>query len=313
MTVIKYVASLGPRCHTASFLKRNQFKKESYPFDWIFSSIDMVIHCLEDDFKTFLDKSYYTIQDENSEKQQHSYYSENPSEILFNHHNPLKSKDRTYFKRCIARFKNLLARPELKMFVLFFLNYTKIDHYFKQRIIHFNKKFDKYTKNYGLLCIIQYTANKNSYRFSTHENIHFLEIYTKSMSNGVEFVNPEDNVFLDEIITNTYQFSFNDIEPLSIIEEEEEEEVVEEVIKDGEEIYICETELKDIEEKYICEKELEIEEEKVEEVEVEKVEEVEVVEVKELEEVLVEVVEDKPLPKTLEKEVQTEDNDVLQE
>ena len=228
MTVIKYIASLGPRCHTAYFLKRNQLKKESYPFDWIFSSIDMIIHCLEDDFKTFLDTSYYSIQDENSEKQQHSYYSENPSEILFNHHNPLKEKDHLYFKRCIRRFKNLLVRPELKMFVLFFLNYRKIDKSFKQRIIDFNRKFSCYTQNYGLLCIIQYIGNKNSYRFTTNENIHFLEIHTKSNSNGTEFLNPHDNVFLDKLIMNTYQFSLNDIPPLVDLDLEEEEHLVKE-------------------------------------------------------------------------------------
>ena len=123
MTIIKYVTSLGPRCHTASFLKRNRLKKESYPFDWIFSNTGMILHCLEDNFKTFLDKSYYTITDPTSKKQQHSVYSEDPSEILFNHHNPLKEEDNIYFNRCIARFKNVMVQPELKMFVLFFLNF----------------------------------------------------------------------------------------------------------------------------------------------------------------------------------------------
>jgi hypothetical protein len=66
MTIIKYVCSLGPRCHTASFLKRNHLKKASYPFDWIFSDIDMITHCLEDDFNIFLDKQYFTILDKKS-------------------------------------------------------------------------------------------------------------------------------------------------------------------------------------------------------------------------------------------------------
>lgn len=215
MMFIRYVTSLGPRCHTASFLKRNQLKQESYPFDWIFSNTDMIIHCLEDNFNTFLDKSYYTITDPESKKQQHSVYSESPDEILFNHHNPLKAEDNMYFNRCITRFKNVLAQPELKMFVLFFLNFTKIDHLFKQKIMDFNKQFGRHTQNYGILCIVQYTSNKNSYIFTVNDNVHFLEIYTTSNSNGVEFENPDDNLFLDNVIMDTYKFSLIDTPSLS--------------------------------------------------------------------------------------------------
>ena len=178
----------------------------------------MITHCLEDNFKTFLDKSYYTITDPASKKQQHSVYSEDPSEIFFNHHNPLKEEDNIYFNRCITRFKNMLAQPELKMFVLFFLNFTKIDKWFKQKIIDFNKQLGNHTQNFGLLCIIQYTSDKNSYRFTIHDNVHFLEIYTTSNSNGVEFENPEDNIFLDNLIMTTYQFSLIDIAPLPSVD-----------------------------------------------------------------------------------------------
>ena len=42
MNGFQYVISLGAKCHTAAFLKRNNLKKASYPFDWIFSDLDMV-------------------------------------------------------------------------------------------------------------------------------------------------------------------------------------------------------------------------------------------------------------------------------
>ena len=114
MTLIRYAASLGPRCHTASFLKRNKLKKESYPFDWIFSNTGMITHCLEDNFKTFLDKSYYTITDPASKKQQHSVYSEDPSEIFFNHHNPLKEEDNIYFNRFSDKIFNKIQKINIK-------------------------------------------------------------------------------------------------------------------------------------------------------------------------------------------------------
>jgi hypothetical protein len=35
---IKHVCSLGSLCHSSQILKRNNLKKCSYPFDWIFSN-----------------------------------------------------------------------------------------------------------------------------------------------------------------------------------------------------------------------------------------------------------------------------------
>ena len=58
MTKFKYFVSLGERCYTSSLLKRNKLKKESYPFDWIFSNLDMILHCIFDNFETFLNKNY---------------------------------------------------------------------------------------------------------------------------------------------------------------------------------------------------------------------------------------------------------------
>jgi hypothetical protein len=206
MTEVKYVCSLGPRCHTAQFLKRNNLKLESYPFDWVFANLDMVMHCLADNFETLLDSRYFMIKDINSKSQQHSIYYGDENEHVFNHHNPLKPKDYTYFTRCIKRFKNLLTKPELKMFILTFLNYNPINESFKNDIIELNKLLGKKTKNYGILCIVQYVAPKNNYKFNIHENIHFLEIYTKSESNGLEFLNENDNKYFDKIVYNTYSF-----------------------------------------------------------------------------------------------------------
>ena len=80
------MCSLGGICHSAQLLKRNGLKKCSYPFDWIFSSISMIIDCLEDDFKKFLDKSMYTSKSESTCG--HNVYGKS----MFPHHNPLNSE-----------------------------------------------------------------------------------------------------------------------------------------------------------------------------------------------------------------------------
>jgi hypothetical protein len=215
MPIVNYVCSLGPRCHTSGLLKRNQLKKASYPFDWIFSDTEMILHCLNDNFSTFLDKKYFTIHDENSKCQQHSFYSRNNEDTLFNHHNPLKKQDYNYFIRCIQRFKDLLIKPELKMFVLFYLNCKYIDVNFKNNILDFNTKLSSYTKNYGILCIVHYTSQDENkirkHKVTIYDNVHFLEITTRSKSNGLEFDDPDDNLFLDHILINIYQFQLNEI------------------------------------------------------------------------------------------------------
>lgn len=96
---INNFCSLGTLCHRSLLLKRNKLKKESYPFDWIFSNCNIINHCISNNFKIYLDKSYYIKI--NDFKCGHSYYHEN----MFNHHNPLKN-DYNYFVRCVERFKN---------------------------------------------------------------------------------------------------------------------------------------------------------------------------------------------------------------
>ena len=56
---IKHTCSLGQLCQSSQILKSIGLKKCSYPFDWIFSSCDNILHCIQDDFNIFLDKSYY--------------------------------------------------------------------------------------------------------------------------------------------------------------------------------------------------------------------------------------------------------------
>jgi Putative papain-like cysteine peptidase (DUF1796) len=62
--------SIGPCCFTTEYIKSSVLRTNSYPFDWIFSSIEMVNHCTIDKFKTFLDLSY------NYSNCNHSFYDE---------------------------------------------------------------------------------------------------------------------------------------------------------------------------------------------------------------------------------------------
>ena len=200
MLEIKYTCSLGSLCHSSQLLKRNKYKLCSYPFDWIFSKCDNIIHCIEDNFNIFLDKSYYI----NISKTQcgHSKYNK----CMFNHHNPLINIDHyNYYVRCVDRFKNLLQKQEHKLFTMIFINMENINENIKNEMIDFNNKFSKYTSNYTLLVIFNISnKQQNHHIFTYNDNIHFLELHTLSTSWGAEFKNGDDNIYLDNIMKSNY-------------------------------------------------------------------------------------------------------------
>lgn len=207
MLEINYTCSLGGLCQSSQILKRNNLKLCSYPFDWIISNCNNIIHCIEDNFNIFLDKSYYN--EIYSNICEHTYYYKKGCGVnMFNHHNPLVNMDHyNYFVRCINRFKDLLQKQEHKLFIMMFTNIENNENN-ENNIIDFNNKFSKYTTNYTLL-VISHIPNKqeNNHIFTYNDNIHFLELHTLSSSNGVEFSNHNDNIYLDNIIKSTYNFN----------------------------------------------------------------------------------------------------------
>ena len=187
------------------FSIKNKLKLESYPFDWIISHPDNIIHCVKDNFAIFLDKSFYRSINEHSCG--HTYYGLN----IFHHHNPLLiQKEYDYFTRCVERFNNLLKKDENKIFLMMFINgeygvNSKMDLDFKNKIITFNNEFKKYTKNYKLLIVMNYPDSiKNEYNIDSVDEIDFIEINTLSRINGVNFNDEKDNKFLDLIIKLKY-------------------------------------------------------------------------------------------------------------
>jgi hypothetical protein len=191
-TEITYVCSLGLHCHSSQLLKRNKYKLDSYPFDWVFTTCDVIIECIEDDFKTFLDKSYYINL---GSRCGHSKYCK----IMFNHHNPLAHIHHyDYFVRCVNRFRTLLQKPEHKLFVM--TGNNNVD-----KIIEFNTKFSKYTSNYTLLAIlVKPNQKQHSHTFTYNANIHFLEVHVLSYDGGAIFMNESDNAYLDSILRSSY-------------------------------------------------------------------------------------------------------------
>lgn len=203
MNDIKYVCSLGTLCHTAYFLKRNRLKYFSYPFDWIFSNINTISDCVTDNFAKFLDKDNYTDHiSNNPELCGHKYYGD----WMFNHKSPRNEEHYNYYVRCVDRFRDLLLQNEKKLFVIMVVN----NEFFRgddNDVIKLNKKLLNYTNNFKILCILHHPNNfNNDHTFIEYEDIDFLELYTKSVSDGINFIDENDNIYLDNILKSKYNF-----------------------------------------------------------------------------------------------------------
>jgi hypothetical protein len=126
VSVIRHIVSLGVQCFGSFFLKQAGLKRYSGPFDWIFSSAAMVNHCLQDDFKVFLQSSYYrSIPPEErmdypkGEKCDHTLYREQFGvRGIFNHRDPTKPEDYAYLERCVDRFRRIVRSDDGKLFLL---------------------------------------------------------------------------------------------------------------------------------------------------------------------------------------------------
>jgi hypothetical protein len=139
--------SIGPYCKTAEILKASSNKQESYPFDWGFSSLQMVKHCIDDSFKTFLDTSQaYDIKENYS---RHKFYesmldtkdiNSHIDEVfgpdnkyipsIFPHHNIITCHEA--FKRRCERFMNAIEQEDT--YFIYFTNADDFDDDTKRQV-----------------------------------------------------------------------------------------------------------------------------------------------------------------------------------
>jgi len=194
---------LGPKCHSAKLLQYIGKKKESYPFDWIYSHLEMIIHCIKDEFCTFIDKQYYINGDLCLKMQTHTYYY--PNRItMFNHHNPLAKEDYDFFRRCINRFQRLLKSDHPKIFLYF----TEFSDEIQTTIHEFNAQFTDFTKNYKLLVILYRKGKIHKLNVEYYKQMILINITVLSRTDGVKFESDEDNNFVNKIILEYINAAF---------------------------------------------------------------------------------------------------------
>jgi uncharacterized membrane protein len=205
---IEYVIPFGGQCFSANFLKENNLKLVSYPFDWIFSNPYIILDMLNDNFQKFLNKDYYVSKNPHDEKNKHSLYL--PDLYMFNHRNPIKHEDYLYFQRCVQRFYNVISKPGKKLFIM-----TILCNEIKNEIIHIQNlklKMDTIITNYEMICIFQKKTGYQTKEIQTYDNLKVIQMTTISDSDGLIFINNEDHEFYKNIIYSFYNFDLKKID-----------------------------------------------------------------------------------------------------
>lgn len=115
-TTVYEKVSLGQNCNASWYLKASENKRASYPFDWLFTTPDIIEDMLANNFEAFLDKNQLISRGlDAGHKRYHGW--------LFGHRNPAKStSDFHYFERCIARWNELMQAQKPVLFVTVVLN-----------------------------------------------------------------------------------------------------------------------------------------------------------------------------------------------
>jgi len=122
---VRAVLSLGTHCLTSMTLRIFGLKRFSGPFDWIFSNPQMVAHCIEDDFRTFLDRNQYErIPPEkritpDANLCDHRFYRDQYDvRMMFNHRDVTKPEHQAYYRRCVDRFRDAIRADHRTLLVM---------------------------------------------------------------------------------------------------------------------------------------------------------------------------------------------------
>ncbi|HWJ71256.1 MAG TPA: DUF1796 family putative cysteine peptidase [Sphingobium sp.] len=122
---VRAILSLGTHCLTSHVLKTFGLKRFSGPFDWIFSSMPMAAHCIEDDFRTFLDQHHHeqipqkdrVVPDANF--CEHRFYRDHYGvKTIFNHYDVTLPEHHAYYVRCVERFRQSLRADQRTLLVM---------------------------------------------------------------------------------------------------------------------------------------------------------------------------------------------------
>jgi len=201
---------LGQNCNASWYLKATENKRASYPFDWIFTTPELILDMLDDDFEKFLDKGQLISRGMDAG---HEYYHS----WLFGHRNPASSSsDHTFFQRCVNRWNELMQAQKPVVFLSVILNESEkrkrwkegFNKNFKmptnQKLTDFDGVIDKILSinpNCKFLFVEQYTEEPFELSvIQKTENAFWLKFCAIDSNTGVQYLNEVDDAVMKTLL-----------------------------------------------------------------------------------------------------------------
>jgi hypothetical protein len=208
-TTFSQAVSLGNFCHSAQVLKDLGYRIFSGPFDWIFSNPRALSHILSDDFKVFLDRSYYYPVPVHERKVpeanfcEHLFYKQNFGiHHLFNHHLPNEENDYFHYLQAVQEFRSTLKSSEPVLYLIVSNHRIHLDQY-----LELVKSLDAYGGTYRLLVIhfmqaedIASSLGENVNTTYHDEKLLIVDLKVKGLSIGNTFTAAEDNLRFADLL-----------------------------------------------------------------------------------------------------------------
>jgi hypothetical protein len=199
-----HLISLGQNCNSAWYLKQVKLKKASYPFDWIFSSPQIIIDCIDDHFHKFLNKEFIFSTNKGKSAGHQIYHN-----ILFNHRDALAEENYLYYQRCTERFLSILNSQNPIVFIMTVINEPNkrrswssgfndifevpTDQKIKDMFPLINK-IRKINKNVQFLFVEQYTDCQPDISLDYNKDgVSWVVFKSMHSNNGVKYKNYVDN------------------------------------------------------------------------------------------------------------------------
>jgi hypothetical protein len=210
------IFSVGHRCTSASLIKEMRQKYETYPFDWVVSKLDVLVHCIETDFveylrvENYLDKETETLNlcddvkthvcNENivyNKYYENEYLLDSPEnkigtygmKLAMTHHDIRTDKDYQYFQRCVERFKKILAFPQQKFYLY----------------VHPIMGMAEYELNVGYGGLLTYFSAFSDYLKTKTDNafgIFFVVVKNQSRRGEVEILFETEDIIVQTLFAN---------------------------------------------------------------------------------------------------------------
>jgi hypothetical protein len=207
--IIRYTASLGTHCYSAWLLDRIGTRRYAGPFDWLFSDLGMITHCIEDDFRLFLDPSKYVVADQRGHCG-HSFYGPRFGRtVIFNHHDVTQAKDYAHFVRAVERFRRLLSSKGAKIFLCVSGPSRATD----ERVEALSNAISARTTDGQILIVSIQSNTAHQTKMAAGRQIGIARVFdfwaTSDMMNGLSFGNDADNQAIASLF-DPFQFEIRD-------------------------------------------------------------------------------------------------------